>query len=74
MFYVPKDGYHYEFNECHKDYVPRYIIDEHYKVLEKEVITCPDCENEANVIEGVSSIPCPVCGEMQRGRNVGNWD
>lgn len=73
-FYVPKDGYQYEFDEHHKDYVPTYIIDKHYKVLEKEVITCPDCEKEANIIENVSSIPCPVCGEIRRGRNVGNWD
>jgi len=74
VFYIPKEGHHYEFGENHRDTVPTYIIDEHYQVLEKEVITCPNCDSIAVVMESVGKIPCPICGEMRRGRDVGLWD
>lgn len=73
-FYVPKDGFKYEYDERHSDMVPSYIISEHYQLLEKEQITCPDCEADAVVIENFRSIHCPVCGKDLKGRDVGNWD
>lgn len=73
-FCIPKDGYHFEFYERYPDWIPEHIICKHYQVLEKEAITCPDCDNVATVMERTSKIPCPVCGEMRPGRNIGNWD
>ena len=70
-FYIPKEGYHYESDD---DSVPSYIVYEHYQLLEKETITCPDCDTVTTIIENTSQIPCPVCGEMRKGRDVGNWD
>lgn len=73
-FYIPKEGYHYAPKEGRDDSVPPYIVYEHYQLLEQATITCPDCETVATVMENSAQIPCPVCGKMRRGRDVGNWD
>ena len=73
-FYIPNEGYHYQFDEQDKDRIPEYIINSHYHVLQKETITCPDCDAEVTVMEDLEKVPCPVCGEMIRGRDAGNWD
>jgi len=73
-FYIPKEGYHLENDEKQSDSVPRYIIKEHYKIIEKEDITCPDCKTTSTVIEKIQKIKCPVCGKELRGKIWGNWD
>lgn len=72
-FYIPQEGYHYE-SDDNKDFVPINIINEHYQLLEAEVLTCPHCDSHLTVMENVSAIPCPVCGKLMKGKDVGNWD
>ena len=73
-FYVPDDGYLYEFSEKNEDMVPTHVIYEHYHLLEKEDMVCPDCYSSATVMENLNQVPCPVCRKMCKGRDVGNWD
>ncbi len=73
-FYVPNEGFHYEFDERHEDMIPSYVICEHYHVLEKEDMFCPDCGTKATVMENLNQVPCPVCGKMRKGRDIGDWD
>lgn len=74
VFYIPQKGYHYKSGEDYSNTIPARIIYRHYQPLEKEVITCPNCNNTAIVIENTKQIPCPVCGKMRQGREYGNWD
>ena len=73
-FYIPKDGFIYEYDEQHPDFVPSFIIFDNYQLMEKEKISCPDCRTDAEVIENHRSIHCPVCGKELKGREVGHWD
>ena len=71
-FYVPKEGYNYPYED--EDSVPTYMLDEYFCLLEKEVMVCEKCNEEAIVMEDMAPIACPVCGKMRKGRDVGNWD
>ena len=73
-FYIPKEGYHYIPNEGEEDGVPSYIVKEHYQLLEKEVIKCPECDTIAKIMQKTSQIPCPVCGKKIKGEKIGCWD
>ena len=72
QFCIPKDGYHYNSSDDNLDMVPERIIYEHYRLLETEQISCPDCENIAKLVEEPYEIYCPVCGEKICGLEVGN--
>jgi hypothetical protein len=73
-FYIPKEGYrHVPKEECDDRVLP-YEVYSSYQLLEEETITCSKCKKVAQVMEKHTQIPCPVCGKMRRGRNVGDWD
>ena len=74
VFYVPNEGYHYDFQEPYDDMVSSCILYYHYHPIIKENIFCLDCNTEATVMEKYSYVPCPICGKILRGRDVGNWD
>lgn len=73
VFYIPKEGYHYEYDEHHSDMVPQHIICENYEILEKETMICPDCGGVSKVVDA-NNFTCPKCGKPIRGQNIGNWD
>lgn len=73
-FYVPNEGFHYDFHEPNEDMVPTYVIYSDYHLIEKETMFCPDCNAESVVMDNLNKVPCPVCGKIRRGRDIGNWD
>lgn len=68
-FYVSQDGYKYE-DKDKKDMIPTVVIFEHYSVLEKENMICPDCKESAEVIENFSKAVCPQCGNTLRCKKL----
>lgn len=73
VFYIPKEGYHYKYDERHSDMVPQNIIRENYEILEEETMICPDCEGISYVIAS-NNFTCPKCGKLINGHDIGNWD
>ncbi len=74
QFYIPNDGFHYDYHGTSDDYVPDYVINRHFHLIKKDAMFCPDCNSELMVFETYNRIPCLVCGKTRRGRVVGNWD
>ena len=73
-FYIPKDGYYYEFGEEDDDFIDETTLYKRFQLLESEIMLCPDCKKEALVMEDIRRIKCPVCEGMIKGRDVGIWD